>query len=524
MKKGYMLGLSLVTVGLIMGGCSQQQAAPSIETSSTIQSSENAEKIKALEAELAKKESALQAKDRELVDANKKASAVSSSNVQTTDATAGIDLPPAKPGQCFTKAFFPAKYKTTTEKVLATEASERIEIIPATYKTVKEKVLVNEASERVEVLPAKYTTQSETIKVSDEELIWRVANTQNAAVASDAILEAAKKGGINLSSAAVGSCYHEHYLAPKYETVTEKVLATEASEKLEIVPAKYELVNEKVLVSEASTRLETIPAKYKTVSEKVQVEPAKQIWKKTPCLDEGCENQEILCLVDVPAKYRTVTRTELVEPVKTKTIEIPAKYKTVQVTKLVSPATTRAIPIPETYKTVTRTQRVSDGEYIWHPVNENNPLTPPSTRTGNVICLTKTPAKFKKVSKTVVAKPASSKVITIPAKYKMVEVVKLDTPASQKRIPIPATYKTVTKTELVADGYTKWVPIVCKSNMTTTTIKNVQKALQKAGFYKGPIDGIWGSQSKTATKAYQKSKGLPQSGLTMEVMQKLGLY
>ncbi len=520
MKTRYRVGLSLIAIALLTGGCSQQQAAtPVVSESSSVKSSVvddgSADKIKALEAELAKSKKALaEAK-----------TASSSTPVETKrDVSSDIDLPPAKPGQCFTKAFFPPKYKTTTEKVLATEASEKIEVIPATYKTVKEKVLVGEASERVEILPAVYGTQTETIEVSPEELIWRVAKDSKSARASQVVLDAAKKGGIDLASAKVGSCYHEHYLAPKYKTVTEKMLASEASEKLEVIPAKYELVNEKVLVSEASTRLETIPAKYKTVSEKVQIEPAKQIWKKTPCLDEGCDNQEILCLVDVPAKYRTVTKTVLVEPAKTKTVQIPAKYKTVKVNKLVSPATTRAIPIPETYKSVTHTEKVSDGEYIWHPVNENNPLTPPSTRTGNVICLTKTPAKYKKVSKTVVKTPASSKTITIPAKYKTVEVVKLDKPAQEKRIPIPATYKTVTKTELIADGYTKWVPIVCKSNMTTTTIKNVQKALKDVGFYKGPIDGIWGSQSRAAVKAYQKSKNLPLSGLSVEVMEKLGLY
>ena len=77
---------------------------------------------------------------------------------------------------------------------------------------------------------------------------------------------------------------------------------------------------------------------------------------------------------------------------------------------------------------------------------------------------------------------------------------------------------------MIADGYAKWVPIVCKSNMTGTTISRVQSALQSAGYYKGPIDGVWGSASRAATRAYQKAKGLPVAGLSVATMESLGLY
>ncbi len=37
-------------------------------------------------------------------------------SAHATSAIDGDDLPPAKPGQCFTKAFFPAKYTTIQKK------------------------------------------------------------------------------------------------------------------------------------------------------------------------------------------------------------------------------------------------------------------------------------------------------------------------------------------------------------------------------------------------------------------------
>lgn len=111
-----------------------------------------------------------------------------------------------------------------------------------------------------------------------------------------------------------------------------------------------------------------------------------------------------------------------------------------------------------------------------------------------------------------------------PPKYTTVQVQKLIQPASERRIPIPATYKTITKKQKVSEGYAKWVPIVCKSSMDTTTIQKVQQALKSQGYYKGPIDGVWGSESRAATRAYQKANGLPVAGLSVATMESLGLY
>jgi peptidoglycan hydrolase-like protein with peptidoglycan-binding domain len=43
--------------------------------------------------------------------------------------------------------------------------------------------------------------------------------------------------------------------------------------------------------------------------------------------------------------------------------------------------------------------------------------------------------------------------------------------------------------------------------------KQIQIALQKAGFYKGKIDGSIGPQTKEAIKAFQKTNDLTSDGL-----------
>ncbi len=178
-----------------------------------------------------------------------KLSLIAMTMISTSEAAAldGDDLPPAKPGQCFTKAFFPAKYATTTERVLASEASEKMQLIPAKYGTKTEKIKVTDGTEKVITVPATY------------------------------------------------------------KTVSERILAQEASTKLIPVPAVYKTVTKRVLASEGTQKLVKIPAQYKNVKERVLVSPARTEWKKTKCADRGCNQSEVVCLVEIPAVYKTVT-------------------------------------------------------------------------------------------------------------------------------------------------------------------------------------------------------------------------
>jgi regulator of extracellular matrix RemA (YlzA/DUF370 family) len=331
----------------------------------------------------------------------------------------GDDLPPAKPGQCFTKAFFPAKYTTVTERVLSSEASEKMRVIPAKYGWKTEKIKVSDGTEKTITIPATY------------------------------------------------------------KTVYVKMLEKEESTKLVPIPARYKTVTKKVLASEPTERLIKQPAQYKRVPQKIQIEAARTEWKKTKCEDRGCNQSEVVCLVEIPAKYKTVMKRVVAKPITTKKVVTPAKYKTVNIQQLVSPAGTKTIVVPATYK---------------------------------------------QVPKRVVDRPASSKVVKTPPKYKTIKTKIMLEPSKTTKNVIPATYKTVTKKKKVAEGYAKWVPIVCKSSMTRTTIRKVQEALKAEGFYNGTIDSVWGASSRAATRAYQKAKGLPVAGLSVATMQSLGIY
>ena len=444
-------------------------------------------------------------------------------SVNAQSAIDGDDLPPAKPGQCFTKAFFPAKYATTTERVLASEASEKLQVIPAKYGWGSEKIKVSDGTNRVVTTPATYKTVYNRVLSKPATQTWRTDSSNTSSEASNTCVQSASAAGMNVNAATPGTCFFEHYKPEKYQTTTEKVLASEASERVQAVPAKYRTVSKRILVSEGTERLVKAPAQYKNVTERVQISPARTEWKKTKCGDRGCNQSEVVCLVEIPPVYKTVTKKVVAKPVSTRKVTTPPQYKTVQIQELVQPATSRSIPIPATYKTITKRAKVQPASYFWTAANGRNARSR-TTKQCDRICLTATPAVYNKVSKRVVARPASTKTLTTPARYTTIKIKKLIAPASERRMAIPATYKTITKKRMVADGYAKWVPIVCKTSMTRPTIQRVQQALKSAGHYNGPIDGVWGSASRTATRSYQKAKGLPVAGLSVATMESLGLY
>lgn len=439
------------------------------------------------------------------------------------DINAPLLPPDAKPGECYARVFVPAVYEATTETLLKKAESSRIEVIPATYKTVEKEVLVSEASEQLITIPAEYETQVEDVLVSERQLIWRTDKSSKAPEASKALLDTARKYGINLAAAHPGDCFHEHYLPPVYETVYTDELVAEESFRIEVVPARYEMVNETVLVSEASTELVNVPATYKYIEERVLVKEAHTAWKKGRGLVEKIDNTtgEIMCLIEVPAEYKTVRKKVVDQPAHTMVKEIPAKYKTVKVKKLVEAATERKVVIPAKYKKVARSELVKEGRFLWHEIH--NMEHSKKTRTGNKICLTEIPAKYRKASKKVVRTSAKTMAQTIPAVYKTVKVKVVDQAAQERKITIPAEYQEVTKQNKISEGRLEWRRVLCETNTTIDVVSKLQRALLAKEYNPGPIDGKYGAQTAAAVRKYQQDNGFATGGITMETLDSLGL-
>jgi len=277
-----------------------------------------------------------------------------------------------------------------------------------------------------------------------------------------------------------GECYAKVLVPARYDTISEKVVKREASEKVAIIPAKYEWVEERILTKEstetltvvpavyrwveervmvepASTRLVPVPAQYESVSERVLDRPEQTVWKKGRGPIEKIDNTtgEILCLVIEPATYKSINRTIVKTPASTRSVDVPAVFKTVR--------------------------------------------------------------------KQVVDRPAEVRKSTVPAAYSTIRVRKMVEPAREQRVSLPVEFQTVTKRVKVTSERLSWQPILCETNVNQDIIANLQQALKSKNFSPGDVDGVLGASTLSAVESYQRASGLARGGVTMETLEALGV-
>ena len=435
----------------------------------------------------------------------------------------------AKAGQCFTKSFYPPQYtkvtKVTSQKrVVLNDASVKYDVVPAEFTWHEEQVKISDGTEKIVVTPAVYKTVYKTILVEPAKKVWKKSLNRDDVKAFNSCLQSASDFGMDTKNAKVGTCFYEHYKPAKYIHTTEKILQAEASQRIVEIPATYKKVSKKIITDSTSVKLIPSVASYKRVKDKIVIEPARTEWQKTTCQNKGCNQSEVVCLIEVPVTYKNVTKRIVLKPAVATKVAVTPTFKTFYVQELLSPASTKIIPIPAVYTTVNKVKKVEDTTYYWSDALGKNASTRIRTQC-NKICLTEIPAKYKKIAQKIIQTPSISKKVKTPAKYKMVKVKKISKKASFKKTIIPAEYITVITERERTKGYSKWMPMVCESNMTPKTIRRVQQALKFQGFYQGEVSGVWSLESKSASRAYQKSKGLNvTSKLSIETMMSLKIY
>jgi len=442
-----------------------------------------------------------------------------------TYATAEVSLipPDAKAGECYAKVVVPAKYKTVEERVLVQEASNKITIVPAKYEWIDEKVEVTPASKKLQTIPATYKKVTETIEVKPATRSWHTSLKRRSAPVSKEILVAAKLKGVELDNTTPGSCYKEYFTPEAYKTVSEEIVIQKESSKTEIIPAKYEMVEKTIEIKPASKKTMTVPATYEFQEERVLVEKEKTVWKKgvNPATKLDGATGEIMCLVKVPAKYKTIKKKVVKTAATTKVIEIPAVTKTIKVKKLVSAAETKTITIPEVKKTIEKKILDTKSEFSWIKVGDS--VEKGWNYTGHKICLIETPALNKKIIKTELETPASTKEIEIAATFKTVKVKKLVEEAKEIKTPIEAVYKMLAKKEKVSEAHQSWDRILCQTNMNKQVILKIQEALKAKEYNPGKIDGVLGRDTRVALDKYQRDNTLSTGGITYETLNSLNV-
>ena len=439
------------------------------------------------------------------------------------NAEASLIPPNAKAGECYAKVVIPAKYKTVEERVLVQEASNKIKVIPATYEWINEKVEVTPVGKKLKTIPATYKKVSEVIEVKPATSGWYVNLKRHAAPVSKEILVAAKLKGVDIDNTSPQTCYKEYFTPKTYKSVSEEIVIQKETTRSSIVPAEYEMVEKTIEIKPATKKTMTVPATYEFTEEKVLIEKEKTVWKKgvNPAQKLDGATGEIMCLVKIPAKYKTIRKKVVKTPATTKVVEIPAVSKTIKIKKLVSEAKTETTTIPEVKSTIKKKVLDQAAAFSW--VQVGNSVDKGLNYTGHRICLVASPAVNKKITKTVLDVPSSTREITIDATYKTIKVKKLVQEAQEIKTPIEAVYKTINKTEKTATAYQSWERILCQTNMNKNVVLKIQNALKTKEYNPGKIDGVLGRDTRVALDKYQRDNSLATGGITYETLNALNI-
>jgi hypothetical protein len=430
-------------------------------------------------------------------------------------------LPAAKPGECYAKVLVPAEFEVRPEEIEVQPEQETTELVQATFDVEDKEVQVRPEYTTLKVISPKYRTEKEEVEVEPARTEWVTRLDRKGIPASPALLVAAKTSGVDIDDVKPGQCFREFYTPAKFEQKDKEVLIKEEAEDYKITEAAFEDDVETVTVKESYTVKSLVKAVYDTVEEKIEIEPAKAVWKKGTGLVERIDNTtgEIMCLVEVPPKYEVLTKTILKTPATIEETEVPAVTKDIPVKKLVSDAEQEKVKIDAEYTKVVTRAKVEDAQFTWRDVAEGGD----GTYTGHQICLKDIPAKFTTISKQVLDTPASVEEEKVSAEFKTIKVEKVATSAEVKTDKIPAVTKTIEKRVKISDERLEWRRVLCKTNMTPEMNKKIQQALKDAGFYNGPVDGSIGRGTLSAVERYQKDKDLPRGGLTIKVLEDLGV-
>ncbi len=99
--------------------------------------------------------------------------AMTTAEAESESTTAPLLPPNAKAGECYARVLVPPRYETSTEQMLKTAASTRIETNPAQFETVTVRNVVTPARSRTVEIPATYQTVTGRKLVKDGYLEWR---------------------------------------------------------------------------------------------------------------------------------------------------------------------------------------------------------------------------------------------------------------------------------------------------------------------------------------------------------------
>ena len=444
-----------------------------------------------------------------------------------TNASAQEGPPNAQPGKCYAKCVLPNQFENVTEQVLVKAASKKISASQAVIEPQKIDLVAKDASKRWIITPAEYSTVMEQVMVKEPS---------KRLIPIQPVYETVDKTKEDGDSPSPGTTRIVS-VAAEYETVIDRVVTKAESKRFVEVPAVYETVTESYVLEPAYSKIDVFEPQYETVTERLETKPAATQWVKkiadANCLGTNPEDCFVWCLVETPPEFQPITKrvnrgcdgSGVSDAGCIKTTEFPAKMGAHSVQKIKTPAAIREEIIPAEYKTLTirkvktpATTREETVPSTLPPGKKHVLKTAASVREETI------PAEYVTLSKQIVKTPASFREELIPPVYETYNIRVLKAAANTNATVIPAEYVTITKRKLTkAGGFTAWKEVQCSDKIPEYTTRQVQEALNKAGYKVGTPDNQMGPATKAALAKFQKDKGLPVGSVDAGTLKALGI-
>lgn len=254
---------------------------------------------------------------------------------------------------------------------------------------------------------------------------------------------------------------------PVYEDYIEQVLVKEAGIERIVIPAQYKEVTEQVLVTAEYEEDYIVEAQWRVFQERVLVRPARMEWK---------QGTEVFGFID-KGRIREARRNETTGVVWC-LVEVEAEYESLTRRELIREARVEKRKIPAVYKAVKRKVLVQ-GERIEERQRA---------------------AEYESVKRRRIVKAGFTEVVEIASECKKVPTVVVRKPAS-----------------------IEWKEVLCEVNATPDIFRRIQTGLRAKGYTAVSIDGRLGPRTLTAIEQFQKRENLPTGGLTLTLLQSLGI-
>lgn len=252
-------------------------------------------------------------------------------------------------------------------------------------------------------------------------------------------------------------------------------------------------------------------------------------------------------------------------------------FRTETATIVTRPAHERLVAVPAQVRTVNETITIREPRMVWRQGSNLSGVRRLDSNTGEIYCLVEergvtqtvvrrvqaspagvqrvaVPAQTQTLTRQVLATRGGVQEIEVPAQTQTIQVQELASRAEERRVTIPEQRASVNRQVLETPERYEWVQVECdnsgaqatqvpmNSRATTSTVRGVpvpmnsrpqsvtistrelQRALAVKGFYRGPIDGIYGTLTRNAVAAFQRQNGMTATGqVNADVVRALNL-